>query len=101
MMKVAAAISDAISTSSSRSRMRRNISPPREGADHEKIGALNLPRHGRACPGHPRLVHDNTVILRSRAFARRLEGWPQTRLWPSFEARPLAGEHLRMTAEFS
>jgi hypothetical protein len=40
-----------------------------------------------------------TVILRSRALARRLEGSPQApRLWPSFEARPEKGEHLRMTA---
>jgi hypothetical protein len=40
-----------------------------------------------------------TVILRSRALARRLEGWPHT---PALIADPSrlaeAGEHLRMTA---
>jgi len=39
-----------------------------------------------------------TVILRSRALARRLEGWPRA---PAFVAHPSrlaeGGEHLRMT----
>jgi hypothetical protein len=38
-----------------------------------------------------------TVILRSRALARRLEGWATTRFHPSRLAAK-GGEHLRMTA---
>jgi hypothetical protein len=41
--------------------------------------------------------HTFTVILRSRALARRLEGWPQAlAAHPSRLAED--GEHLRMTA---
>src|SRR4051812_18426078 len=36
-----------------------------------------------------------TVILRSRALARRLEGWPRAGLRPSFEARPEEGRALQ------
>jgi hypothetical protein len=39
----------------------------------------------------------SAVILRSRALARRLEGWPQALVaYPSRLAQE--GEHLRMTA---
>src|SRR4051812_37793430 len=54
----------------------------------------------RLCPAYPdnprtRIegesppLRKGTYGLRSRALARRLEGWPQApSLWPSFEARP-------------
>jgi hypothetical protein len=43
------------------------------------------------------LSHHSAVILRSRALARRLEGWPRALVaHPSRLAED--GEHLRMTA---
>jgi hypothetical protein len=39
-----------------------------------------------------------TVILRSRALARRLEGWPRALVAHPSRLAVKNGEHLRMTA---
>jgi hypothetical protein len=39
------------------------------------------------------------VILRSRALARRLEGWPPALVVHPSRLAAKSGEHLRMTAE--
>jgi hypothetical protein len=41
-----------------------------------------------------------TVILRSRALARRLEGWPRAHVAHPSRLAAKGGEHLRMTAVF-
>ena len=46
---------------------------------------------------HTLNVSTSRLILRSRALARRLEGWPQARTSPSFETLA-SRSHLRMTA---
>jgi hypothetical protein len=50
--------------------------------------------HGLATP--------SAVILRSRALARRLEGWPRVPALVAYPSRLAVknGEHLRMTAVF-
>src|SRR5258706_248176 len=48
--------------------------------------------------GPPNAPH-TVVILRSRAFARRLEGWPDERI--ILRGSPKKGSHLRMTEFFS
>ncbi len=46
-------------------------------------------------------THIFAVILRSRALARRLEGWPRAPVFVAHPSRLAAkgGEHLRMTAQ--
>jgi hypothetical protein len=41
------------------------------------------------------------VILRSRALARRLEGWPQVLVTDPSRLAAKSGEHLRMTAVYA
>jgi hypothetical protein len=41
----------------------------------------------------------SAVILRSRALARRLEGWPQALVAHPSRLAAKGGEHLRMTKE--
>jgi hypothetical protein len=40
----------------------------------------------------------SAVILRSRALARRLEGWPRALVAHPSRLAAKSGEHLRMTA---
>src|SRR4029077_4315224 len=42
--------------------------------------------------------HHTAVILRSRALARRLEGWPRAPMAHPSRLAARCGEHLRMTA---
>jgi hypothetical protein len=42
-----------------------------------------------------------TVILRSRALARRLEGWPQVLVADPSRLAARCGEHLRMTSRYA
>jgi hypothetical protein len=50
-------------------------------------------------PGiHVFLITHSIVVLRSRALARRLEGWPRALVAHPSRLAVKDGEHLRMTA---
>src|SRR3954468_18493558 len=77
-----------ISCRSLPARLNRN----KMGGKHGGSKAVNALRQLSTAVPSQKCGKYSTVILRSRALARRLEGWPRApRLWPSFEARPEEG----------